>query len=138
MKKNEVSVGEVYIAKVSGKLHRVKLVDEAKRTNGQTYWHAVNVDTGRAVTIRSAQRLRKPAMVVVFHKKVLTQHGVFLKDESGSIDRPSVIVLVHKHLGVGAWLMALAQMKTTAGLTMTDENGYHITLLACEVPFESR
>jgi uncharacterized protein (DUF1330 family) len=57
MKKAEIEVGGRYIAKVSNKLATVKITNE-NRYGG---WDAINVKTGRAVRIRSAQRLRRPA-----------------------------------------------------------------------------
>lgn len=57
MKKSEVKVGETYVCKVSGRLAQVRI--EAESPFGG--WRAVNVRTGRAVRIRSAQRLRAPA-----------------------------------------------------------------------------
>lgn len=54
MKKNEVVVGETYVAKVSGKLTRVRLTYESPYGG----WVATNVATGRVIRIRSAARLR--------------------------------------------------------------------------------
>lgn len=55
MKKNEVIVGNTYIAKVSGKLVPIKIMTED--VNGG--WSAVNLDTRRDIRIRSGRRLRK-------------------------------------------------------------------------------
>ncbi|GMU38252.1 MAG: hypothetical protein KJ057_09710 [Phycisphaerae bacterium] len=57
MKKNEVHLGETYIAKVSGNLVPVRI--DADNPHGG--WHATNTETGRKVHIKSAQRLRRPA-----------------------------------------------------------------------------
>jgi len=57
MKKNEVVVGGSYVAKVSGKLVPVRITGESKFGG----WDAVNTQTNRAVRIKSAQRLRRPA-----------------------------------------------------------------------------
>lgn len=54
MKKNDVETGATYVAKVSGKLARVRV----ERENPYGGWDAVNIDTGRYVRIRSAGRLR--------------------------------------------------------------------------------
>mgnify|MGYP005850026351 CR=1 FL=1 len=54
MKKHEVRLGGLYVAKVSGTLTRVRLERES-RYGG---WEAVNLATGRPVRIRSAARLR--------------------------------------------------------------------------------
>ena len=55
MKKKDVAIGGVYIAKVSGKLAKVRVTSES-RFGG---WDAVNLDTKRQVRIRGAQRLRR-------------------------------------------------------------------------------
>jgi len=55
MKKSEVEPGELYVAKVSGELCTVRL---GRPLRGRQGWEAVNLETGRAIIIRSAQRLR--------------------------------------------------------------------------------
>ena len=57
MKKNEVKVGGEYVAKVSDRLTTVRITGES-RYGG---WDAVNTKTGKAVRIKSAQRLRAEA-----------------------------------------------------------------------------
>jgi hypothetical protein len=57
MRKNDVMVGASYVAKVSGKLTRVRIDRESPHGG----WEATNADTGRRVRIKSAQRLRYPA-----------------------------------------------------------------------------
>lgn len=57
MKKKDVVVGKTYIAKVSNKLARVR-IDQECRYGG---WYATNLDTGRKIRIKSAQRLRREA-----------------------------------------------------------------------------
>jgi len=57
MKKNEVVIGGRYLAKVSGRVVPVRITGES-RYGG---WDAVNVETNRAVRIKSPQRLRRPA-----------------------------------------------------------------------------
>lgn len=54
MKKNEIKVGKVYAAKVTGKVVPVRI----ERTNAKGGWDAINMQTRRPVRIRSAQRLR--------------------------------------------------------------------------------
>jgi hypothetical protein len=54
MKKNEVEIRGVYVAKVSGQLVSVR-IDRESPYGG---WDATNLATGRAVRIRSAARLR--------------------------------------------------------------------------------
>jgi len=57
MKKNEVKVGGLYTAKVSDKLVTVR-IDSAHSSGG---WNATNTRTGKAIRIKSAQRLRGAA-----------------------------------------------------------------------------
>jgi hypothetical protein len=55
MKKNEVRIGAVYLAKVSGALTQVRIASECMSGG----WYAVNLATGRTIRIRSAARLRQ-------------------------------------------------------------------------------
>ena len=55
MKKKDVEIGGVYVAKVSGKLAKVRITGES-RFGG---WDAVNLATKRDVRIRGAGRLRR-------------------------------------------------------------------------------
>jgi len=54
MRRDEVQIGKVYLAKVNGKLTRVRL-DAESRYGG---WDGTNLATGKKVRIKSAQRLR--------------------------------------------------------------------------------
>jgi HB1, ASXL, restriction endonuclease HTH domain len=56
MKKNEVKIGECYMAKVTNSEVPVRI--DAESPHGG--WDAKNVATGRKVRIKSAQRLRRP------------------------------------------------------------------------------
>ncbi len=58
MKKTEVEINGVYTVKVSGRMCRVKITGERQTNLGG--WLGENLETGRTVTIRSAQRLRRP------------------------------------------------------------------------------
>ena len=55
MKKNEVKVGHVYKAKVTGKVVPVEIVS----ANPNGGWDGKNLSTGKSVRIKSAQRLRE-------------------------------------------------------------------------------
>jgi len=55
MKKNEVIIGGVYAAKVSGKVVPVRITGESPYGG----WDAVNEQTKRTVRVRSAARLRR-------------------------------------------------------------------------------
>ena len=55
MRKAEVVIGGVYKAKISGRIVEVKIL--AVHNFGG--WHARNLETGRAVRIKSAMKLRE-------------------------------------------------------------------------------
>ncbi|MFQ5668333.1 MAG: winged helix-turn-helix domain-containing protein [Candidatus Binatia bacterium] len=57
MKKDQVKIGGLYVAKVSDKLVTVR-IDSTHSAGG---WHATNTATGKRIRIKSAQRLRGPA-----------------------------------------------------------------------------
>jgi len=57
MKKADVEIGGKYIAKVSQRLVTVRI----ERESSYGGWDATNMDTGRLIRIRSAQRLRRAA-----------------------------------------------------------------------------
>jgi len=58
MRKDDVKVGGIYLAKVSGKRIKVRIDSvHTQGLSGRTFWQATNLATGRTVTIRSAQRL---------------------------------------------------------------------------------
>jgi len=57
MKKQDVEIGSIYIAKVSAVLTKVRIT----RQSPYGGWHGTNLATGREVRIRSAARLRRPA-----------------------------------------------------------------------------
>ena len=57
MLKREVEIGHQYVAKVSGKIAIVRILHESPYGG----WEAVNRQTGRAVRIKTAARLRRPA-----------------------------------------------------------------------------
>ena len=57
MLKREVEIGREYVAKVSGKIAVVRILRQSPHGG----WEAVNEQTGRAVRIRTAARLRRAA-----------------------------------------------------------------------------
>lgn len=57
MKRNEIEIGRVYLAKVNDKMVQVR-IDAENRHGG---WDATNLATGKKVRIKSAQRLRVEA-----------------------------------------------------------------------------
>jgi hypothetical protein len=65
MKPAEITLGSVYVAKVSGRLTRVRVDNIVERLSygkrSQTHYLCTNLATGRPVTVRSCQRLRAPA-----------------------------------------------------------------------------
>ena len=67
MRAKDVSIGQSYVAKVSGRLVNVRITREANgfcdregrcRFGG---WHAVSLEPGREVRIKTAARLRGSA-----------------------------------------------------------------------------
>src|SRR4026208_2176011 len=59
MKSADIKIGEVYLAKVSGQLQRVRVTSDFTRYNPTRHgWRAVNLATGRELRIKSSQRLR--------------------------------------------------------------------------------
>jgi hypothetical protein len=69
MKGKDVKIGEVYEAKVSGRLARVKVTAKLERyvycrgggVRPSTAYRAVNLATNRLLVLKSAQRLRRVA-----------------------------------------------------------------------------
>jgi len=57
MKKNEVKIGGLYVAKVSDRLVEVRI----DSTNTHGGWNATNTRTGKHIRVKSAQRLRGEA-----------------------------------------------------------------------------
>lgn len=58
MKKSEVKIGSLYVAVVSGKLTEVRIAAESPHGG----WDARNERTGHKIRVKSAQRLRYPAV----------------------------------------------------------------------------
>jgi len=58
MKKNQIKIGGTYMAKVSGKVVPILICSESQYGG----WEATNLSTNRSVRIKSARRLRYPAM----------------------------------------------------------------------------
>ena len=54
MKAKDVIIGEIYLAKISGKLQSVKVI-QAGRNGG---WVGTNLATGRIIRFRNSARLR--------------------------------------------------------------------------------
>lgn len=64
MKLKDIEIGGRYVAKVSGKLQVVRILDLRSSCDPfsgreRTTFMAVNESTGRRITIRSPQRLRR-------------------------------------------------------------------------------
>lgn len=64
MKKNEVKIGAVYVAKVSDRITEVRI--DSVNTHGG--WNATNISTGKRIRVKSAQRLRCSARTVAAAK----------------------------------------------------------------------
>ena len=61
MKKDQVQVGGRYMVEVSGAVVPVELIEEKWSGDKHVGWVGKNVQTGRSVRIKSAQRLRAVA-----------------------------------------------------------------------------
>lgn len=61
MLKAQVHIGRLYQAKISGTMAVVQVLGD--RSFGG--WYAENLDTGRSVTLKTAQKLRAPVYVCV-------------------------------------------------------------------------
>ncbi len=57
MKKDEVKIGGIYVAKVSDRITTVR-IESVNRHGG---WNAVNTATGKRIRVKNAQRLRAEA-----------------------------------------------------------------------------
>ena len=65
MKKNEVKIGGIYVAKISGQLAQVRIVAESPYGG----WEATNVATLRKVRIKGAQLFRRaPAALSLYNR----------------------------------------------------------------------
>jgi len=62
MLKKDVVLRGIYIAKVSGKLTRIRLTGESKYGG----WDAINEGTGRAIRIKSAAKLRRLVAMPIY------------------------------------------------------------------------
>jgi hypothetical protein len=104
MKKDQVKIGGTYVAKVSDRLTTVRITGES-RYGG---WDAVNTKTGKAIRIKSAQRLRGPAALtraeVQAAKTAVAAHvGAGAKPAAGSAkDAKVASALAEEKLSPGA------------------------------------
>lgn len=55
MLKRDVEIGKIYIARISGRLARVKLTGLCNYGG----WYALNLETNREIRIKSAAKLRR-------------------------------------------------------------------------------
>jgi len=76
MKKKEIEIGKVYLAKISNRLSPVRILSISRYNSN--HWVAENVRTKRQITIRSAQKLRgelHPIFVNGFRKWQMVKKG---------------------------------------------------------------
>lgn len=63
MKAKEIEVGGTYLAKVSGRIVRVRVTGTREvaqgRTGYRTAWEVTSLATGRRITVHSPQRFRE-------------------------------------------------------------------------------
>ncbi len=89
MKKADVVIGGKYAAKVSSDLVIVQIKCESRHGG----WDAVSMKTGRAIRIKSAQRLRRPAggrYVIVWEGHYLSEEPRWVDDKSQARKFPSI------------------------------------------------
>ena len=58
MKKSEIRIGGIYVAKVSGRLVQIEILSDSPYGG----WNARNFRTGNAVRVKSAARLRSEVL----------------------------------------------------------------------------
>lgn len=92
MKAKDVQVGQVYLAKISGKQRRVRILRETSQDfygyrNGRygvigsrIAWDAENLDTGRPVFIKSAAKLH---LVLDYDKAMVAMRKNLSTDDEG-------------------------------------------------------
>ncbi len=117
MKKADIRIGGTYVAKVSGKLAKVRITNESVHGG----WYGVNTDTGREVRIKTAARLRKPVGIAP-----TTSVADFWAQWQALKDRDPRSILLFR---MGDYLEGFgedaARMVSTLGLIMTTRsNGF--------------
>jgi hypothetical protein len=108
MRKAEIEIGGTYVAKVSGKLTTVRIINESQHGG----WNAINTATNHEVRIRGAARLRKKVEPLAFY---WDRQG-----ERRELPRAEAVALAHESFGVGTWLDGLRQARTAEGLKLND------------------
>jgi hypothetical protein len=104
----QVKIGETYLAKVSGKLVKVRVLGERTTYHGRTGYEAVNLSTNRTLHLKSAARLRPLPALLSFY---LDANG-----QTTQITRSEAVQLVNECIGVGEWLNSLRQARLPEGL----------------------
>ncbi len=104
MKKNEVKVGGVYVAKVSDKFVQVRLDAENPRGG----WDATNLATKKMVRIKSAQRLRGPGSAKAKGAKPEASTAAAVEPTP---DAANLAVATHHDLQLGEWTFAIREGK---------------------------
>ena len=87
MKAKDVQIKGVYLAKVSGSLAKVR-IDRVSPFGG---WDGTNLETGRSVRIRTAQRLRGPAKVTPINLDDLARYITSIIGQQKSSDASDLI-----------------------------------------------
>jgi hypothetical protein len=107
MKKEQVQIGETYIAKVSDKLTTVRITGESRHGG----WDAINTKTNKAIRIKSPQRLRGLADPTKAATTPTTAHGAAgklpaakdtKKTEAAKGAKPAATALAEDKLSPGA------------------------------------
>jgi len=108
MTNDEVVVGQIYQAKVSGKQVKVKITGETNEIyGGRTHrgWDAINLNTGRTAHFKSGQKL-----------SLVPRYFIDANGETREIERAEAVQTVNECLGVGQWLPNLRQASSAEGI----------------------
>lgn len=92
MKANEVKIGAVYTAKVSGRVVPVEVLNMYE-SGGRKIWACRNMDTGRTIEVRSPLRFRKPVVIIEKskgHIGFLHKKWEFWKADNGDLYRSDI------------------------------------------------
>ena len=113
MKKSDVEIGATYVAKVSGKLTTVRIVNESQHGG----WNAINTATKHEVRIRGAARLRRKVEALAYYLDA-TPNLAGANSSTRQISRSEAIDLVHNTFGIGTWLDNLRRARSAEGLEL--------------------
>ncbi len=113
MKKSDVEIGATYVAKVSGNLTIVRIINESQYGG----WNAINTITEREVYIRSAARLRRKAEILTYHLET-TPNLAGAVSSTRQISRAEAEALVREAYGGVTLMQNLRRARSAEGLEL--------------------